>query len=286
MQLRWIDGAAARIASARHRRAQRGVALFIVMIIVLLTSLLVLWASRSALLHEMVTGNDADYQRAFEAAQAMLRDAEFDILGMTASGAAVPRCGEADAENGRCRPRALPDNVDVTGNGAAKVYFPTSASLDDEDGGDLVVLEDKISKFQGRSTDCAAAICVFGVTAIPEDEDEPPFWEDEDLLEAMKAAGAYYGQYTKAKAGTEGEGNPLLRRTSASDQRAWYWVEPLLFEASLASDAASRFAPRGSLAGNASGIVFRITALAEGRKPGTRVVLQSIFVKQAVAADG
>ena len=51
---------------------QRGVALFIVIIFVMLSMLLALWASRTAWFNEMIVGNDADYQRAFEAAQASL----------------------------------------------------------------------------------------------------------------------------------------------------------------------------------------------------------------------
>ena len=54
-------------------------ALFVVIVFVLLTMLAALWASRTALFGEMIVGNDADYQRAFEAAQALLQDAELDI---------------------------------------------------------------------------------------------------------------------------------------------------------------------------------------------------------------
>ena len=60
----------------RHQRSQqRGVALFVVIVFVLLSMLLALWAARSSLLNEMVVGNDVDYKRAYEAAQA-LRSAE------------------------------------------------------------------------------------------------------------------------------------------------------------------------------------------------------------------
>jgi len=41
--------------------------------------LLALWASRTAIFSEKITGNDADYQRAFEAAQSMIQDAQDDI---------------------------------------------------------------------------------------------------------------------------------------------------------------------------------------------------------------
>src|SRR2546427_2348398 len=65
--------------TANHAsRQQRGVALFVVIIFVMLSMLLALWASRTSLFNELVVGNDADYQRAYEAAQALLQDAELD----------------------------------------------------------------------------------------------------------------------------------------------------------------------------------------------------------------
>src|SRR5256885_9861446 len=67
-------------------RQQRGVALFVVIIFVMLSMLLALWASRTSLFNELVVGNDADYQRAYEAAQALLQDAELDIRGEKADG--------------------------------------------------------------------------------------------------------------------------------------------------------------------------------------------------------
>src|SRR5256885_8542923 len=52
----------------------------------MLSMLLALWASRTSLFNELVVGNDADYQRAYEAAQALLQDAELDIRGEKADG--------------------------------------------------------------------------------------------------------------------------------------------------------------------------------------------------------
>ena len=49
-----------RVQSLRH--GQRGVALFIVIVFVLLSMLLALWASRTSMFNELVVGNDADYQ--------------------------------------------------------------------------------------------------------------------------------------------------------------------------------------------------------------------------------
>ena len=52
---------------------QRGISFFVVIVLVMLSMLLALWGARTSLFSEMIVGNDADYQRAFEAAQAGTR---------------------------------------------------------------------------------------------------------------------------------------------------------------------------------------------------------------------
>ena len=59
-------------------KKQVGSALYIVMVMLLAASLLAIWAARGALFQEWLAGNDADYQRAFEAAQLLMQDAEMD----------------------------------------------------------------------------------------------------------------------------------------------------------------------------------------------------------------
>ena len=58
---------------------QRGVSLVIVLVLMLLSALLVMGGARITYLNEFMAGNDTDYQRAFEAAQMMLQNAELDI---------------------------------------------------------------------------------------------------------------------------------------------------------------------------------------------------------------
>ena len=74
----------ARYCHGRHRA--RGAALLTVLVFGMLSMLLVLWSARTAWYGELVAGNDADYQRAFEAAEALLLDAELDIRGERADG--------------------------------------------------------------------------------------------------------------------------------------------------------------------------------------------------------
>jgi type IV pilus assembly protein PilX len=225
---------------------ERGVSLLVVMVVLLLSMLLVLWASRTALFNEMVTGNDSDYQRAHEAAHAMLRDAEFDIENQRPDGSA---CGSAGYTG--CRRTAV-----VTVNGLA--VFPESTS-------DFEVLE---SSLAGQIPSCRTGICIAAHVDIG-------FWTKAagvQGLDAMKKVAATYGQYTGAVAGDIG--NPLLK-TGSDAAKAWYWVEVLPYDTSsaIAGGAAHAFAPDSR-----SPYVYRITAIAQGLKKGTQAVVQSTFV--------
>lgn len=235
------------------QRRQQGVSLFIVMVVVLLVTLLVLWSARTSLFNQRVTGNDADYQRAFEAAQAMIKDAQLDIMGVQANG---KPCREG---SGQCRPNPSSLTQKPT---ASTIFFPRSETVFDPDGGDLVRLEAVMG-----SEKCVGAICMA--------KNMGEFWKSEEAMERLWSLGAFYGQYTGAVNTT---GNPLL---NASGQiRSRYWVEPLGFSAS--SKISHQFAPMGGgLSGNVGGIVFRITAASKGVRPGTFSVVQTIFVHKA-----
>ena len=69
---------------------------------------------------------------------------------------------------------------------------------------------------------------------------------------------------------------------SATDARAFYWVEPITFQSvGTESLVAQEYAPTGATAGGtAIGTVYRITAVAQGLKAGTQAVVQTIFVRQ------
>jgi type IV pilus assembly protein PilX len=60
-------------------RHQRGVSLFIVMVILLLSLLVVLGALNMTNLNEAIVGNQSDAQRAYGAAEALLDAARLDI---------------------------------------------------------------------------------------------------------------------------------------------------------------------------------------------------------------
>lgn len=258
-------------ARSRHRRQrQRGIALYVVIVFVLLSMLLALWAARSALFNEILVSNDADYRRAFEAAQAMLQDAEFDIRGVKPDGTA---CTLTPGNVDICRPPpqaavpATPDTPAIPATAGAKVYF----DIETKD------LENLLSTIEVEqpTTKCFKGICQ--KRADPQD-----FWNDSATLSAMIAddVGARYGQFTGASA--EATANPILADKSAG-KGAWYWVEVMpyvdpnvsLLAGMPPGSNVERFAPtRKKL------FVYRITALARGNKPGSEVVLQSTLSLQ------
>lgn len=253
----------------RHGKHQRGVALYVVIVFVLLSMLLALWAARSALFNEIVVGNDADYRRAFEAAQAMLQDAEFDIRGVKSDGTA---CIPAPSNVDLCRPAPQAGDNTVTPpippTAGAEVYF----DIETKD------LENLLStvETQQPTTKCYKGICQKRAGA-------QDFWNDSTMLNAMIAnnVGARYGQFTGVSA--DATANPILAEKTAG-RGAWYWVEVMPYvdpNVSLLANMppgsnVERFAPaRKKL------WVYRITALARGNKPNSEVVLQSTLSLQA-----
>lgn len=242
---------------------QRGVALFVVIVFVMLAMLMALWASRTAWFNEMIVGNDADYQRAFEAAQALLQDAELDIRGENADGSA---CSAHP-----CRAYQGPDVLQLPG--------------------DTNEINPLITKLQGEATRCKNGLCArrvgrqdfWNYNDTPESPAVTPAANatlGEMPLSVLQAVGARYGQYTGATNTSNSMLNPLLTET-ADGKGGWYWIEILRY-----SDAAKT---AGLITGSNNNhlplnldvyVVFRITALVKGRKPGTTVVLQETYARQ------
>ena len=249
----------------RHRANQRGVALFVVIVFVLLTMLAALWASRTALFGEMIVGNDADYQRAFEAAQALLQDAELDIREEHADGTPWRQSDAARTLNAPCEA-----NSDICRTKADLPRPPETA----EDLGDL------LAHLKTQSTGCQHGLCL-------KRTGNQDFWNDATTLAAMTTAnvGARYGQYTGASKGdSSNPANPILQETGAG-KGGWYWIEVLPYDQ---SSKTSGVIVGGSGATNLDllplnlkpHVVYRITALAQGLKPNSRVVLQQTYARQ------
>jgi len=230
------------------RQRERGVSLLIVIVVVLLTMLMTVWASKTALLNELIVGNDADYQRAFEAAQAMLQDAEQDILGQNIDGSP-------------CVPTSDPKVCRTTGN----VWF-----IDEET--DFVKL---LTTLQAAPN----VPCINGICAKQTEGQD--FWNDESTLKLMRAAGvaARYGEYTGAQKGSYS--NPILQATGERTG-AWYWVEVLPYAINSRALITNDPRPEQWSLSLKPALVYRITAIAQGLKPGTQVVLQSTLARQKI----
>lgn len=204
----------------------RGMALLVVMVLVLLAALLIAGALRTAWLNELVAGNEVDYQRSFERAQALLGDAELDIRGLCATQGAARNCrprGKATESRHPWFPRRNPEEFEA-------LRFLLS----------------------GSKPACQQGIC------LPEGV-APEFWRmPAGELERMKAVAAHYGEFSGAA--SPAASDPLLMA------RGWYWVEVLPMD------------PATLTQGDDSPFAYRITAIAEGRRPATRAVLQSVLV--------
>lgn len=244
---------------------QRGVALFVVLVFVMLSMLLALWASRTSLFSEMVVGNDADYQRAFEAAQALLQDAELDIRGETANGTPYD---PAFCVGDICRKTTV-DKIPV----------------------EAKEVSDLLADLETQATRCRNGLCAkrvgrqdfwnFTGTATPPANPA----RGEVMLSSMTAAGigARYGQYTGASytntAATPS--NPILADRTASNKGGWYWIEVLPYDDSAKNSGVVTGSSQNLLPLNLTpNVVYRVTALAYGRKPSTLVVLQQTYAPQ------
>ena len=236
----------------KRQKYQHGVALFVVIVIVMLSMLLALSASRTSWFGEMLVGNDADYQRAFEAAQAMIQDAELDIRGEQSNG-------------DPCKSVANDSNICRAGN---TVWF-----IDEEQ-----ELGNLINTLDAQTTKCLQGIC-------QKRGDKQDFWKDATTLAAMTAdgVGARYGTYTGAKTGSNS--NPILNMQDAG-KGAWYWVEVMPYDINpgaglINQDTSATNANKSKWELSLKPpIVYRITAIARGLKPSTQVVLQSTFARQ------
>jgi type IV pilus assembly protein PilX len=190
-------------------RSQAGFSLVVVMVTALLATLLVLTTARTVLLDEAATGNESDYQRAFEGAQELLRDAESEIQREDASLIAA-------------------DSNDRHG-------YPSSRA-------ELLALQATLGAL---TPSCAAGLCI--PDGIP-----ARFWSDRAALETMK-------------------------KVAVSRSQGWYWVELLPYDTSAATAGgeAERLAPDAD-----QPYIYRITAVAKGRKPTTQAVIQSTLVRK------
>lgn len=243
--------------------AQRGISLIVVMVMLLLGTILVLSSTRTNWLNESLVGNESDYQRAYSAAEALIADAETDIRGTLLGG-------------GLCRTDAGFDGCRNRGGG--EPFFPVTITYD---------LDDALTNLGGNL--CRSGICIANPATVADIDLAlgANWWNDSTRVTAMTAAGvpATYGQYTLANQddATGKTGNPLLRVRADGTFGAWYWVEVLQYN-TLAGALGGGAVPNVPIPAESQPFVYRITAMVNGLKPGTRVVIRSLFVPNVSAS--
>lgn len=236
------------------RPSERGVALIVVMVMLILGSILVLGSTRTTWFNETMVGNDSDYSRAYAAAEALVHDAEADIRGAPVGGQPFHAGDEANYPHQAARQTGRPfipritDDIDTV-----QALIPAA-----------------------NPGLCAEGICVpaNALNAAPGLGDN--WWTNPATLAAMTAVGATYGQFTGAvPANPNAATNAIL---TANPAQAWYWIEVFQYHQSPSE-------PRDMPIPDAKWpFVYRITAIAQGLKPNTQVVLRTIFVPRPKAS--
>ena len=233
-----------------NSKNQTGISLFIVMIIVLLTAILVAMGFRSSQFNETVTGNTAEYQRTYEAAQTLMHDAELDISTATAHA--------ANCTGTNCRTYLGAINDLASPNGT--VYFPMADQL-----------SEVFASLVNSSTGCIAGVCRPLQDTVDPSKPEI-FWTNNARLTALKTRAAHYGQYT---------GGPFNSTSKKFNQRlnnanSWYWVEILPYATNTGIFGGTNLSPTDMDA------IYRITVLVEGER-NTKSIIQKIVVGKSTA---
>lgn len=236
-----------KVSKDRHA-SQRGISLVMVLLVLVLVGLTSVSASRSSFFNETVTGNEADYSRALSAAEALVRDAQLDILGQTPTGAG---CRTGVNFQG-CRPSTTGQQT------AAEPFFPDSTTESDE----------LATALNGIAGGCVQGICY--PQNWPTDQLADNFWLNPAQLQTNIAMAATYGQFTGAAPGATG--NPILSATGAN-ARAWYWTELIVFASNFCKDPSN--IPRCTNQPlEKKPFIYRITAVALGRGSAPAVIQQ------------
>jgi type IV pilus assembly protein PilX len=187
----------ARMPNASPQR-HKGVSLLIVMVILLLTTLLAIGGARTALLNESLTGNLTDQQRAFTAAEALLREAQDSVM------LHLQQSNAARAAN------FLP-------NSTGQSFLPQSALQYSQ-------FVEALENGGENDIPCVGGYCSFPPSPAQAVGD---WWDKPTTLSDMWDSGASYGQYT---GNTVPTGNTTLRNGR-------FWVEVYQYSKSVSSQA-------------------------------------------------
>jgi len=224
---------------ALHHNRQRGVSLITVLVMMMLSLLLVLGGSRVSLLNERLSGNSTDYQRAYEAAEALMADARLDVACMT----------------GACANRAA----------VTQFTCDTQQFLD---------LQTTLSAL---NPPCDDGICM-DLGTESDGNPATSFWNNPARWTTFTTGnrGAQFGQYTGTAITAAQAVNPLLVDRSWYWVEVLRYGGGGGGGRSLAGEQS--FVGQNALTPIPScSFVFRVTAAAQGRRNGTTAVLQSLY---------
>lgn len=226
---------------ATTRPTQQGIALITVLIMMLLTSLLVLGAARVGFISEKVAGNNTDYQRAYEAAEALMSEARLDVACLLSG------CGLR--------------------TGAIQQFTCEADSFEN--------MKDSLSAL---SPTCRNGICTDLGAAVSGDP-ATSFWNDADQLAAFTSPDvpAKFGEFTNTAVTAGTAVNPLLQ----TNAWYWIEILPYGNSSGYGRSVVAEqvYSSDNTLLkpDDKCPFLFRITTAARGRKPGTTAVLQSFF---------
>ena len=234
---------ARRSRRALPRGGERGFSLIVALMMLIVIIILGISASQMAINEERGARNDRDRQLAFQAAEAALRDAQFEIYGSTS---AATRC-DLPGQVGRGRKRAGTYTCFNESN-----YFGYAL---------------------GCSAPPNAGLCINN-PAMPAylDGTNVDFYKDASGGSGANYHTVAYGTYSGRVFGAQdtlGAGVPVSKYPPR------YIIEAVPKNTSFDSQTTD-----GSGAGQAGTIMFRVTAMGFGANPASQVVLQAVVATQ------
>jgi len=260
------------IKQYRPPRRQRGVSLFVVLVIMLLSLIVALGGLMVANLNESIVGNQSDSQRAFGAAEALLDAAQRDIR-----------------TNGReCNAAALGES----GTDGCTLRYPRDMA----DYVEMVMDSNIVGGISNCSTNATyAGVCIsgdptntqFNTSKVNLNNDTAPWKNGANYLTPQQniknVNNPDFGGSAVAGSGASAA-SLALTGPAGSTPRGRYWVE--IFPYSVASLALNQPETKQNVPtpDGTYPFVFRITAIAKGLKGGTFSVLRTYYVPYPMAA--
>jgi type IV pilus assembly protein PilX len=286
---KWSQAVPSKIASPNR---QRGISLFIVLIILLLSLILVLGGLVVANLNEAITGNQGDTQRAYGAAQALINDAKLDIrlngvncnasdFGQSGTNATMIPTGTSTAPNCVLRfPRNFhdfPNDFNVLQTKAGSSSSCVSAASNPN----LVGI-----CFSNGPGDVNFAASNVGPSGTVENTSTGASYYmftlplSVALTPTSTASNADYG-YTANEGITTVGSTARTLALNDSPQKSRYWIEVSQYTGGNSGAIQNLASQNGTAPLACYPYIFRITAMAYGLKSGTFSVLRTYYVPYA-----